>query len=169
MTEAIAKAVNSKNLQQKETHCTVDVVHSMGIAGIEYPIGIAALRFIHGLDAKAYTELLYGLQRKAGRKMKCDKSVLLKVCKQVIKEAADVKCHFCKGIAHGIVNSKIIQCPECNGSGLHRHTDMQRAQAIGIAFDIYIRHWADRLFEVQSIFTNECRNATRITKGRLHD
>jgi hypothetical protein len=46
MRESLARAVNSKNLQQKEQHCSLDLVHSLGIAAIHNPLGVAALHLV---------------------------------------------------------------------------------------------------------------------------
>jgi hypothetical protein len=168
MSEMIAKAVHSKNLQQKETHCALDVIGAIGIAAMHNPIGVDAARFLDGLQAKAHKDLTYGLAREAGKKIKCDKQILLRVCKQVIHESAFSFCKTCNGRKEALIDEHVIKCAVCNGTGLHRHTDMQRAHNIGIGLEIYLKHWAERLSLVQSIFTNERRNAIRITKIKLN-
>jgi hypothetical protein len=167
MTEMIAKAVHSKNLQQKETHCALDVIGAIGIAAMHNPIGVDAARFIDGLQAKAHKDLTYGLAREAGKKIKCDKQILLRVCKQVIHETSFKFCKKCLGAKEMMAGELKVICKTCEGTGLHRHSDRERAKAIGLSEEIFLKHWATRLNQVQSILTNERRNSNRVTKEKL--
>lgn len=164
MRQSLATAIHSKSLQQKESHTSIDLIGAMGIAGITSPIGMAAVRFIDGLQANAHKELTFALARQAGKKIKCDKQILLRVANQVIYESAFNFCKTCNGRKEALIEKKLIRCETCNGTGLHRHTDMQRAKAIGVSLEIYLKHWESRLSEVQSIFTNEQRNGLHTVK-----
>jgi hypothetical protein len=168
MREQLATALHSKNLQQKESHCNLDVVHALGLASIESPIGAAIIRF-DSMQPHAYNELIYQLQRKAARRLKCDKQILLRVCQQIIHEAMMKACKSCMGRKTELINKKLITCPDCSGTGLHRHTDMHRAKAIKVSFDEYIKHWAHRLTIVQAIYSSEHQNALRIAGNKSHD
>jgi hypothetical protein len=167
LRQAIASAVNSKSLQQKEAHCSIDIIHSMGIAAIDSPIGIAASRFIDGLQHKEHQNLIYHLSKTAGRQLKCDKKVLLKVCHQVIHEEAFSFCKTCHGTKEMLEAELKITCHVCEGTGLHRYSDIQRAHAIGLSIELYVKYWA-RIYQiVYSVYTGESRNALNTTKLRL--
>jgi hypothetical protein len=168
MREQLASALHSKNLQQKENHCNLDVIHALGIAAIESPIGAAIIRF-DSLQPHAYNELIYQLQKKAARRLKCDKQILLRVCQQIVHESLFKFCTVCLGRKEALLNKKVIICGECKGTGLHRHTDMHRAKAIKVSFDEYIKHWAHRLTIVQAIYSSEHQNALRIAGNKSHD
>lgn len=169
MRESLASAINSKNLQQKESSCSLDSVHALGIASIESQIGVSAIHVIDGLQPQEYNNLIYSLLRKASKKLKCDKNILLRVCKQVIYESAITCCPDCKGRKHELIDKKVVICPTCKGIGLKRYTDLQRAHSIKISLEEYVKHWASRFFEVQAIFTNEQRNALHIVRNRKVD
>lgn len=167
MRESLAISLYSSNLLQKESDCALDKVHAIGLAAIESSIGIDALRFIDAMQPKAHNDLIYALSRKAGKKMKCDKSILLRLCKQVLHESMFKFCNTCVGAKEMRIGTKIFKCEVCNGSGLHRHTDQQRAKAIGLSVELYNKHWASKLLEVQSIYSGEYKNALRIVQNKL--
>src|SRR6478735_8894789 len=97
MRASLARALHSTNLQQKEQHTAIDLVGAMGVTGINYSIAIASIHAIDALQPSSLKDLIYQLSRKAGKQIKCDKSILLKVCQQVIKEDAIKTCHTCSG------------------------------------------------------------------------
>lgn len=162
MKQSLTRSLHSSNLKQKEQHCDLDNVHTLGIASMKHAIGVSSLHFIDALQPDSYKDLLFSLSRKAGQQIKCDKAKLLLLCKQVIFESAITKCKDCRGVSHHIVNHKVVHCPTCNGTGLNRHSDRERSKAMNISEEEYFKHWSNRFQLVQSIYTGECRNAMRI-------
>jgi hypothetical protein len=167
MRESIARAVNSKNLQQKEQHCNLDLVHSLGIAAMNNPLGVSALHLVDGLQPNQYADVIFRLSREAGKRIKCDKSKLLLVCKRVIYESAFTFCKTCYGTKQFIADSKVHICEPCNGTGLERHTDRERSKSLNISEDEYVKHWAKRLTLVQSIYSSEWRNALHTARLKI--
>jgi GH24 family phage-related lysozyme (muramidase) len=167
MRERLASAVNSSTLKQKEATTSVDLIGAMGIAAIHHSIGMDAVRFIDGLQAKAYRDMAYSLTRKAGQTIKCDKNILFKVSQQVIHESAFSFCKACQGRKEMMADKHVIKCQVCQGTGLHRHTDMQRAKSIGLQLELYLKHWARIFDKVNAIYTSEVRNGLRIAKQQM--
>jgi hypothetical protein len=167
MRERLASAVNSSTLKQKEATTSVDLIGAMGIAAIHHSIGMDAVRFLDGLQPKTYNDLVYKLSRKAGQTIKCDKAVLIKVVKQVIHESAFKSCKGCMGAKEVLTGTHVIKCQVCQGTGLHRHTDMQRAKSIGLQLELYLKHWARIFDKVNAIYTSEVRNGLRIAKQQM--
>lgn len=168
MRESLAASINSKNLQQQDTSCSLDRLHAVALSAIHNPIGSASLRFVDSLQPSAYNELTNQLAREAVRKLKCDKKILLRVCKQVIHENVFSFCKKCKGTKEQQGETKIIICNVCNGTGLHRHGDADRAHAIGLSIDNYLKYWEKRLMLVQSIYTYSRRLTVSISQEKLY-
>lgn len=169
MRETLAVALNSKNLATKFNDCALDKVHALGIAAQKSPIGVDAIRFIDALQEKSYKPLLYGLARASKAHFKCELSMMTKLCKQVIYEAAFSFCKTCIGRKEITIDEKVLQCQCCEGSGYHRHTDQQRATALGLSLESYHKGWAKRLQIVQGVFSSQYKSAAKIagkvTKG----
>ncbi len=167
MKAQLARALNSSNLKQQEHHCSLDVVHTLGLAAIHHPIGASAVHLLDAMQAGGYSQLIYSLSKAAGKRMKCDKQILLNLCKQVIHETAFNFCQTCSGRKHAIIDKKVHLCAGCNGTGIKRYSDRERSKTLNISEELYTKHWADRFNQVQSIFTNEYRNALHIAKFKI--
>lgn len=57
------------------------------------------------------------------------------------------RCHSCNGVQH--ING--IDCHVCNGTGLQKDTDTQKAQRLGVARQNYTKTWRDREMELRLI------------------
>lgn len=168
MIESIASSLNSSNLKQKESSCALDKIHALGLSAMHTPIGASSLRFIDALQPKAYNDLIFQLSREAGKKIKADKKIVLRLAKQVVHEHAFKFCKVCLGAKEQQTQTKIVTCPDCNGTGLHRHTDTSRANAIGLSKELYNKYWSEHFKLVQSIYTDHCRVTLRISKDKLN-
>lgn len=164
MRELIARSLYSSNLKQKESHCAIDEIHTLGIASRDSQIGVDAIRFIDGMQPKAYDDIINNLSRKIRKTIKCDKKILYKVCQQVVNESIFTFCYTCYGRKELVAENKVFQCVQCNGTGLHRHTDNARAIAIGLSYEAYLKHWAQILKVTQSVYSSECKNALDIAR-----
>lgn len=157
--ESLAHAVNSSNLKQQDNYCTLDELHALGLSAIHSPIASEAFRFIDGLQVKSYNQLLYLLVKRSSIKVKMSRSIMTKIAEQVIKETAFKFCRTCSGRKEVNLADKRIICHKCNGSGLHPHSDMERAHAIGVSIEAYHKGLDHKFQHVQSIFTSEMKEA----------
>lgn len=167
MRQNLARSLHSSNLKQKEQHCDLDSVHALGLAAIDNPIGVAALHVIDALQPQGYQDLIHALAKQAGKRIKCDKRILVNVCKQVIFEATFNFCQTCSGRKHALIDNKVHLCAGCNGTGLKRHTDKERSKTLNISDELYQKHWAKHFQTVQSIFSSEYRNCLHTAKLKI--
>jgi hypothetical protein len=169
MRESIARAVNSKNLQQKEQHCQLDLVHVLGKAAIHNPIGVNALHVIDGLQSQGYQELIFSLSKQAGKSIKCDKRIVLLICKRVIYEDSFSFCKTCYGTKQFIADSKVHICQPCSGTGLEKHSDIERSKSLNMSEENYQKYWAGHFNTVQAIYTSEWRSALHTAKLKIFE
>lgn len=173
MRESLASAINSSDLKQREKPCSIDKVTTLGMASVgNDSIGADSIRFVEALNAKSYKELLYGLakrlQRDTGFK-NITRSMTHKICDVVIKEAALVSCHTCLGAKEIKGENKLFVCPTCNGTGLHRYTDRERAMALGMTEEAYLKGWNKKFATAQSLYTGKVRDTVRLVSGKYYD
>ena len=164
MKQKLIRSLHSSNLKQQESHCSIDSVHTLGIAAIKHPIGVASIHAIDALQPEAYNDLVDLLTRKSYQTIRCNQIMLRELSKLVIYEAVMNKCLECTGIAQQMIENKIINCQGCNGSGLNRHSDHNRAKSLNVTLEVYTKYWASRLLKVQSIYSAECRNAMVVAR-----
>ena len=163
MREKLASALNSKNLASKFNDCALDKVHALGIAAQQSPVGVDAIRFIDALQEKSYKPLVSGLARASKAHFKCENSMMVKLCEQVIHEAAFSFCRTCSGRKEMKLDEKVLQCQSCQGSGLHTHTDEQRAAGLELSLENYNKGWPKRLNIVQGVFAEQYHSAIKTT------
>jgi hypothetical protein len=166
MRESLAHAINSGDLEQHEYDCAIDKVHAMGATAIDCPLGILTIRFIDGQQPKSYRQLVVGLVGKASIQFKCARPMMEKMCEQAVREEVFPFCRACDGRKEIKVDERVIQCHVCEGSGKHRHTDSERARALGVDIGDYAQ-WGKRYQMVQSIFSDNYQLALRQIKHRL--
>lgn len=163
MREKLAVALNSKNLASKFDDCALDKIHAIGIAAQKHAVGVDAIRFTDGLQPRAYNSLIYGLAKACKGHFKCERSIMIKMCKQVVHEHSFPFCLSCRGRKEMQINDKLLQCHACEGSGVTRYQDLQRALAIGVSLSIYQKFLASRFKTVQSVFTWHYKSALKVT------
>lgn len=167
--ESLARAINSSNLKQHEKHCTVDELHALGLSGINHPIGAATIHLIDGLQPKSYQQLIYLLVKRASIKFKMNRDLMARMAEQVVKESAFRFCRTCQGRKEVKLGEKILTCHHCNGSGLYRHSDIERSQAIGVSLETYHHGLQHRFQYIQSVFTNEMKESLIYIKKTLEN
>lgn len=164
MRESLSIAINSKNLLSKTNECSLDKIHALGIAAQTNPIGVDAIRFIDALQEKSYKPLLYGLAKVCKSHFKCEQTMMIKLCKQVIHESAFSFCPSCNGRKEIKMGEKVLQCQTCQGSGYNRHTDQERAFSLGVSAEAYSKGWAKKFQIVQSVFSDNYKSAIKTTQ-----
>jgi len=170
MRESVATAINSSHLEEKEWETSIDKIKALGYTAKYSPVGVEAIHLIDSLQPKAYKQVVYLLAKKATVRfsIKAPREMTDRMCHQVIKEAAFQFCHSCAGRKELKAGERVITCHSCQGSGLHRHTDLERAQALQIPLEAYRKHWIRRFAIVQDIFNTEMRD-TVINLKKLLD
>ena len=169
MREKLSCALTSSNLKQSEFDCAVDKVHALGIASIGNSIGSDLIHFADALQPKSHNQLLYGLAKAAAKRFKCERTMLVKLCKLAIHENIFRFCQGCGGAKQQQGENKIITCQTCAGTGIHRHTDAGRALALQLTQDAYQKGWNNRLQKVQEILSEKVQNTTRLAAKKYYD
>lgn len=172
MRESLAHAMNSSDLEQHEHDCAIDKIHAMGVAAIDCPLGILTIRFIDGRQPMCYIPLIESLMKLVIIKftrinIKRSHDALSKLCEQAVKEAVFPYCRTCHGRKEVHLDDRIIVCSTCQGSGLHRYTDIERARAFGIEGDY--EPWGKIYQKVQGIFMDNYHLAQRQSRYILRD
>lgn len=64
-----------------------------------------------------------------------------KTAKQVLREWYSPECQMCVGVKEISGEHKRVVCPSCDGQGVKRYTDTERAEAIGVSLTEYRNEW----------------------------
>ena len=159
--ELIGTSVRSSDLRMTATEeRAVDRVAALASAS---PLGSSLLRLKYGHDAHAYRPVRVAVVRKLARRVPSDPSILDRLAARVLLEFVDDQCEHCHGRTWVQRGAARQQCRTCNGTGQRMARDIDRAQALGLAVDVYARHWSKRLERMLDVL----RSADRQAAARL--
>jgi predicted RNA-binding Zn-ribbon protein involved in translation (DUF1610 family) len=128
MREALARAVNSSDLEVEVYVTDVDRVAALSAAS---ELGSLLLRLREGGQTEFAHRAMLLLSKRVHDKYRLARTISNSVATQAIMEWAYPHCRSCGG-AREIMNDKIkITCPTCGGIGVRRYSDGERRQAIG--------------------------------------
>ena len=96
-----------------------------------------------------------------------DHPVLVKTCKQAMREYHSPQCASCGGARELVVANLRITCSDCSGVGVRRYSDQVRAEAIGVAMEAYKSIWEARLTAVNQILGARDSLAVLAVKNQL--
>lgn len=159
--ELIGTSVRSSDLRMTATEeRAVDRVAALASAS---PLGSSLLRLKYGHDAHAYRPVRVAVVRKLARRVPSDPSILDRLAARVLLEFVDDQCEHCHGRTWVQRGAARQQCRTCNGTGQRMARDIDRAQALGLAVDVYARHWSKRFERMLDVL----RSADRQAAARL--
>lgn len=159
--ELIGTSVRSSDLRMTATEeRAVDRVAALASAS---PLGSSLLRLKYGHDSHAYRPVRVAVVRKLARRVPSDPAVLDRLAARVLLEFVDDQCVHCHGRTWVQRGAARQQCRTCNGTGQRMARDIDRAQALGLAVDVYARHWSKRLERMLDVL----RSADRQAAARL--
>lgn len=159
--ELIGTAVRSSDLRMTPTEeRAIDRVAAL--AGTN-ELGGALLRLKYGLDEGSYRQVRSAVARKVAKRASADPGILDKLATRVLLEFVDDQCEHCHGRTWVQRGAARQQCRTCNGTGQRMARDIDRAQALGLAVDVYARHWSKRLERMLDVL----RSADRQAAARL--
>lgn len=130
--ERLIRATISKSLAWDETQETsIDRITAIGFAARNNEIGDAMLR-VDALDAHSLHKVILLLIRRLNQKHHIARGFGQKIAFAVLHEYMRPNCIHCGGKGNVYRKSSIVTvCSHCNGSGLHRYSDSDRASLIG--------------------------------------
>ncbi|MDR6421299.1 hypothetical protein J2801_003587 [Paraburkholderia phenoliruptrix] len=133
-----ASDVRSSNLAWSEREVkSVDRLTAMGLSD---PLGAALFRFKFGSDAAAGKRALHLLAHKAKCNLGVELSYAQKLATACIKEWVLDNCIHCNGAGLILNGARYDKCGKCDGSGVKRHSDSERALAAGLPVESWSKH-----------------------------
>ena len=131
LREAYAGTVLA-GLQWDETReRAVDRVAAGGRASPEIDIWKAA----YGLEAGAYRRLEVRLLRVFSKRYPLEVNGA-RIVSQALHEYLSPHCTSCRGAREVVVGERRVVCPSCNGGGIRRYGDAERAQSMGLSYGL---------------------------------
>lgn len=138
-----ARAVNSGNLAWSDTGPTdVNYVAARGMSGEKLGAVLEALKW--GNQHRSYGRAVYLLGERFHERT--GRNVLIRLVHAAIHEWLDENCRKCGG--RGSITKErgvVVECSKCNGTGMHQHTDYQRAHMASLSAASWKKHERDYL------------------------
>lgn len=127
--EALVKATVASSLgfdSNIEQQRQVDRVMALGMASRGNQLG-SAIVHAEGLDELARREVVLLSARRLVRKNRVNMDFARNIAYAAMMEYMHPRCRSCGGIPFS--DAKVSEvCPSCNGTGLHRYSDRERAE-----------------------------------------
>jgi hypothetical protein len=163
--ERLVKATTARTLEWSQTEeRAVDQIAAIGLATRKDEFGSAILR-MEALNAPATRKVIYLIRRRLIRKFRIEDVYARKVGWAVLHEYLRGNCSYCGG--SGEIHeegAKVIQCPYCAGTGLHRFSDTERAGLLGG------RKYNQKVYEdALAYLRDSAREIVRKVHGRLEE
>lgn len=175
LREAVGMALTSSDLGEKDYRETdIDRVAALGKAG---KLGRLLWHWKYGGDEHGKQAAFNLLVRRAAKRLKIrhvgedgrdEYETLRRACSHVIAEWLSPNCPQCKG-AREIVSKTLTVCPTCEGSGLRRYSDIERATAIHIDVVHYRKTWDRRVSEITLILAGADAETVAVVRTQLLD
>jgi predicted RNA-binding Zn-ribbon protein involved in translation (DUF1610 family) len=138
--ETLIKATFTGSLAwQEHEERAVDRVTAIGFAGrgrdarmaAQKDFGVTMLR-VEAQDPMAMRKIILLVVRRLNHKFRITRGFAEKIAFAVMHEYLRTNCPACGGKAEIRQKGGVtLICPQCNGSGLHRYSDMDRARLVG--------------------------------------
>ncbi|WP_152530563.1 hypothetical protein [Paraburkholderia dilworthii] len=116
---------------------SIDRLTAMGLSD---PLGAALFRFKFGSDAAAGKRAIHLLSHKAKCSLGVELSYAQKLATACIKEFVLDNCVSCNGTGLILSGSRYDKCSKCDGSGVKRHSDSERALAASLPVESWSKH-----------------------------
>ena len=113
------------------TERAVDRVTALGLGTIGNDLG-SSVAHAEALDPAAIRNVILILSRNLTRTLHLNRGYAVKISVAALSEYMHLGCPTCGGLGNHFYEGKLVtSCTRCNGSGLHRHSDTERARNIG--------------------------------------
>ena len=136
--DKIASDVRSSNLAWNEREQkAIDRITALGLTD---HLGAALFRFKYGSDAFAGKRALHLLAHKATCNFGFVPTYAAKLATACIKEFTLDACIHCNGTGTVLSGARYDKCSKCDGSGVKRYTDTERALTAGLPVESWSKH-----------------------------
>lgn len=168
--EAVGAALLSTHLETQAHESAIDRVGALAHAG---KLARLLYHWRYAGQGRYAGPVLQEMLRKARRKLRIgkfhvDHPILVRACKQAMREWYAPQCPDCQGAREIVSDSLRLICPRCAGSGLRRYSDPERLNALHLD-RIGYQPWAPRMRELLLILTERDGAAGRIISHQLRD
>lgn len=133
-----ASDVRSSNLAWNERE--VKAIDRLTAIGMSDQLGAALFRFKFASDAAAGKRALHLLAHKAKCNLGVELSYATKLATACLKEFVLDNCVPCNGSGLLLNGARYDKCPKCDGSGVKRYSDTERALAAGLPVESWAKH-----------------------------
>ena len=163
MRESVGLAAVSDDLRWHENERDIDRVTALGAAGILTPLGVALYRVYVANDRHAYWEAMARLAKLVRTKnsTRLPYSWREAIAKQAMNEVVFPMCTRCMGSREIMQDQLTIPCTQCDGSGVRKFSDEERAKAIGVEILAFRRVFDDPLRDALCILSAHAHQAKR--------
>ena len=130
--ERLIKSVIAHSLHWRATEeCAIDRVTALGWTARYNEMGETMLR-VSALEAAALHRAILLLQRQMFYKFRIGREFGRKMAAAALYELLRPGCLYCGGKGQHYQRGEAVRaCPYCDGSGLHRYSDVERTVLIG--------------------------------------
>ena len=136
--EKIASDVHSSNLAWNEREeKAIDRITALGMSDA---LGSALLRFKFANDRSAGKRALHLLANKAAQRLRVELSYAQKLATACLREWLIDACETCHGTGQVGDGRHTDRCTKCDGSGMKRYSDSERALAAGLPVESWSKH-----------------------------
>lgn len=164
--EKLGSAIHSTDLSMSPTEeRAIDRVAALARTS---ELGAAVLRVKYGLDASSASTVHSALVRRVKRKApRTDPGILDRLAARVLLEFVDDRCEHCHGRQWVQRGARRQQCRACNGTGERRPRDIDRASALGLSVEVYVKHWASKLERMLAVLKGADSRAAHLLRVEL--
>jgi hypothetical protein len=133
----------------------------LGGRGTPSIIGAELWRLKYGRDPHSFTRAAWAIVRISEPWFRRKKGILkarirFAIVRQALREYLDPQCSLCRGAGEckDEANGLLIVCPQCDGHKVRRYTDDERALALGVPVDEYLKRYASKLAYIAGIISH---------------
>lgn len=126
MREAISKTLSSSLVWDDSEH--ERAIDKLTAFSYSDRLGTLLWRVKYFNDASSYKPAVLILAKRLPR---LNRGIAIKVSDQALREWLNNFCGACNGAKEIRSGDHVITCPTCNGGGVRKYTDRERAAAVG--------------------------------------
>lgn len=136
--DQVVSATQSNNLRWEAEF--VRAIDRLTALGLSDPLGSALWRAKYCQDVASGRRALFLLTKKVEARLRVERSYAQSLSMAALKEWMLDACSQCNGAGTITEAAHVSTCPRCNGSGMRRFMDWERASAAGIPVEAWPKH-----------------------------
>lgn len=133
LRESLAATAYAGLAWDENTEKAIDRVAASGKAD---PLGLLLWKARYMLESVAYAAAQQELLRIYRKRYRDNPTVSAAIVGQAMREYINPACRACQGRGEMRGGQRIIVCPACNGTKIHRYGDAERARLMAISYGL---------------------------------